>query len=186
MAYRIVDVALPRLEGRHPFVLAIEAPSDNPRPLGLALDWLEITRAGGDGRFLPSALLLACACLAGLVAFLAPRLAGASPGLSLLHAVLVSLAILLGSMHDPMAAERILREGTPVYLLVAALVVLLRSRRLRAALGVHSLALSGSLAILTLVALAIRLTLLLHPQFYYPDVRVHGLFAWELARGTGE
>ncbi len=32
------------------------------------------------------------------------------------------------------------------------------------------------------VALAVRLTLLLHPQFYYPDVRIHGLFAWELAR----
>jgi len=41
---------------------------------------------------------------------------------------------------------------------------------------------AGALTTVTLAALAIRLTLLLHPQFYYPDVKVHGLFAWELAR----
>jgi hypothetical protein len=181
--YRIVDVPLPRLEGRHPFVLAIEAPSDNPRPLGLALDWMELTHASGDGHFLPSAPLLACACLAGLVAFLAPRLVGASPGLSLLNAVLVSLAILLGSARDPVAAERILHDGAPVYAFVSVLMtVLLRWRRSRASLGVEPPSVAGSLAVLTLAALAIRLALLLHPQFYYPDVKVHGLFAWELAR----
>lgn len=181
--YRIVDVPLPRLEGRHPFVLAIEAPSDNPRPLGLALDWLEITRASGDARFVPSVAMLARAVLVGAAAYLAPRLAGAAPVVSLVHALVVSLMIFLGSARDPMAAERILREGVPVYALVSVLMVLLlRWRRCCAALGLESPAVAGALATLTLVALAVRLTLLLHPQFYYPDVKVHGLFAWELAR----
>src|SRR4029079_11699354 len=36
--------------------------------------------------------------------------------------------------------------------------------------------------ILPLPALALRLVILLHPQFYYPDVRVHALFAWQLGR----
>ena len=181
--YRIVEVPLPRLEGRHPFVLAIEAPSDNPRPLGLALDWMEITRASGDARFVPSVTMLARAVLVGVAAFLAPRLAGAAPVVSLVHALVVSLAIFLGSARDPVAAERILREGVPVYAVVSVLMaVLLRWRRCRAALGVESPSVTGALAVLTLAALAVRLTLLLHPQFYYPDVKVHGLFAWELAR----
>jgi hypothetical protein len=181
--YRIVDVALPRLEGRHPFVLSIEAPSDNPRPLGLALDWLEITRASDSARFLPPAGMLARGSLIGLMACLAPRLAGAPLVLSLVHSLLISLAILFGSARDPMAAERILREGTAVYAAVAVVgVLLLRWRRGRAALGLDSPRLAGALATIVLVALAIRLVLLLHPEFYYPDVKVHGLFAWELAR----
>jgi hypothetical protein len=181
--YRIVDVPLPRLEGRHPFVLAIEAPSDNPRPLGVALDWMEITRASNEGRFLPQPSMLARAVLAGLLAFLAPRLAGAPLIPSLAHSLWISVAVFLGSARDPVAAERILREGVPVYLVVSVLVTfLLRWRRVRVALGVESQATAGGLAIVALIALAIRLTLLLHPQFYYPDVKVHGLFAWELAR----
>jgi hypothetical protein len=181
--YRVVDVPLPRLEGRHPFVLSIESHSDNPRPLGMALDWMEITRAGTSARLLPPVSMLARASLAGLLAFLAPRLAGAPFVFSLVHSFLISLAVFLGSLRDPMAAERILREGTPVYAVVSVLaILLLRWRRVRAALGFDSPALAGALAILVLVALAIRLALLLHPQFFYPDVKVHGLFAWELAR----
>ena len=181
--YRVVDVPLPRLEGRHPFVLSIESHSDNPRPLGMALDWMELTRASSDARFLPSAAMLARAALTGAAAYLAPRLAGAAPVVSLVHAGLMVVAILLGSARDPIAAERILREGAPVYGVVAIVaVLLLRWRRGRAALGFDSPALAGALALLVLVALAIRLALLLHPQFFYPDVKVHGLFAWELAR----
>ena len=181
--YRTVDVPLPRLEGGHPFVLSIDAPSDNPRPLGLALDWMEVARAISAGRFLPPATMLARAALAGLLAFLAPRLSGAPFVGSLVHSLLIALAIFLGSARDPMAAERILREGVPVYAVVSVLVtLLLRWRRCRAVLGLESPPIAGALAILTLVSLAIRLTLLLHPQFFYPDVKVHGLFAWELAR----
>lgn len=181
--YRVVDVPLPRLEGRHPFVLSIEAPSDNPRPLGLALDWMELESAAGDARLAPPRSMLVAAALVGAVAYAAPRLAGAVPVLAIGHAGLMVLAIALGCGRDPMAAERILREGTAVYAVVAIVAVsILRWRRSRAALGVPSSAVAGVLAALVLVALAVRLTLLLHPQFFYPDVKVHGLFAWELAR----
>ena len=40
----------------------------------------------------------------------------------------------------------------------------------------------GALVLIVLGALTLRLAMLLHPQFYYPDVRVHALFAWQLAR----
>jgi hypothetical protein len=181
--YRIVEVALPHLEGRHPFVLSLEAPSANPRPLGVALDWMELERATPDARFRPPTSMLLWAALAGAIAYAAPRLAGAVPPVALLHAGLMVLAVLIGSARDPMAAERILREGSPAYAVIAtAAVLILRWRRSRAALGVESSAVAGVLTSLVLVALAVRLALLLHPQFYYPDVKVHGLFAWELAR----
>jgi hypothetical protein len=57
-----------------------------------------------------------------------------------------------------------------------------RWRRLGEALAIHSASAAGVLATITLAALAVRLVLLLHPQFYYPDVKVHALFAWQLAR----
>ena len=86
--YRIVDVPLPRQEGRHPFVLSIEAPSDNPRPLGLALDWMELESAGGDARLVPPRSMLFAA--PGSVAYAAPRVAGAGPVLALGPAALWS------------------------------------------------------------------------------------------------
>jgi hypothetical protein len=44
------------------------------------------------------------------------------------------------------------------------------------------IAIAGALAAGVLLALAVRLVVLLHPQFYYPDVKVHSLVAWQLAR----
>jgi len=41
---------------------------------------------------------------------------------------------------------------------------------------------AGVLVLLVLVGLAVRLAIVLHPRFYYPDVRVHAQFAWELGR----
>ena len=184
--YRIVETVLPALEGRHPFVLSIESASANPRPLGVALDWMELDRSSvsaGGARFAPPLSMMLRAAAVAAVAFGALRLAGAAPLLAIVHAVLMILALAIGSARDPMAAERILREGTAVYAAVAAVAVgLCRWPRARRLLGIESPRVASALAGLVLVALAVRLLLLLHPQFFYPDVKVHGLFAWELAR----
>ena len=182
--YRVVETVLPALEGRHPFVLSIDAASSNPRPLGVALDWMELDRgSASEGRFVPPLSMVVRAAAVAAVAFGALRLAGAAPLLAIVHAALVILALGIGSARDPMAAERILREGAAVYAAVAAVAVgLCRWPRARRALGIESPRVAGALAALVLVALGVRLVLLLHPQFFYPDVRVHGLFAWELAR----
>lgn len=181
--YRIEEVVLPRLEGRHPFVLSLESQSANPRPLGVAIDWLELDRAGGEARFRAPLSMAARAALVAAMAYGAPRLAGGAPLLAVVNAVALLIALLAGAVRDPMATERILREGSAVYTVVALLTVLLsRWRRSRAAMGVDAAGVAGALAAIVLVALAVRLVLLLHPQFYYPDVKVHGLFAWELAR----
>jgi len=183
--YRITETALPHLEGRHPFVLSIESASANPRPLGVALDWMELERgpSPGSARFVPPSPMMLRAAAVAAVAYGALRLAGAAPLLSIVHAALVLLAMAAGCWRDPMAAERILREGTPVYAAVASVAVgVCRWPGSRRLLGIDSARVAGALAGLVLAALAVRLVLLLHPQFFYPDVKVHGLFAWELAR----
>src|SRR5204862_4160455 len=61
-------------------------------------------------------------------------------------------------------------------------VALARGRGTRRALSIDDTNAAGALVTIVLAALGLRLVVLLHPQFYYPDVRVHALFAWQLAR----
>jgi hypothetical protein len=183
-AYRTITVDLPEMDDRAPFVLGIDAASADPRPLGIAIDWLEIARTSGAARFaLLVSTRLALVALV-LLAYGAPRLAGASTRASSLHAGAVLAAATAGCFWDVLAAERIVGHGVPVYLGVALVAVgLARWRRSRAALQVPDAGpVAGLLVIVVLAALAVRLVILLHPQFYYPDVRVHALFAWQLAR----
>ena len=179
--YRTMDLPLPPAPSPGPLTITIQTSSVNPRPLGLALDWLEIVR--GEGRFTLTqghALRLALVVAA---AFAFPLLAGAPRGWAVTHAVIVLALATIGTAWDVIASERIAAEGAPVYLATGALVAwAARSRRLLPALQVDSSRVAGALALTTLCALALRLVLVLHPQFYYPDVKVHALFAWQLAR----
>jgi hypothetical protein len=183
VAYRVIGADLPPMEGRTPFVLTIDSTSADPRPLGLALDWLQIERTSPTARFdLLGATRLAL-LLVVIVAFVAPRLAGASARAAALHGSALASAAMVGCAWDVLATERIAREGWAVYAALAVLAVLFaRGRRSRKALEIPDPAVAGALVILVLAALALRLVILLHPGFYYPDVRVHALFAWQLAR----
>lgn len=181
--YPVLEFALPALEGRAPFSLLIDAPSANRLPLGIAMDWLEVERAGEDARFgLPARLPLALAA-AVLASFAAVLVAGGGLVSALTLGAGLVAAASLGVAADVLAAERILREGWGVFVAVATLATLfVRVPRARRALDVVSPAAAGGLVLLVLVALAVRLVLLLHPGFYYPDVRVHAMFAWQVAR----
>lgn len=183
IAYRVIDVDLPFLEGRTPFGLTIDSSSPDKRPLGVALDWMEVQRLSPHARFALRTPTLLGLLLVALLAFLAPRLAGASTPAAALHAVAITGMAAVGCWWDILAAERIVREGGGVYAGVALVAVLLaRWPRSRRALQVTDARVAGALVTLVLAALALRLVILLHPQFYYPDVRVHALFSWQLAR----
>ena len=182
-AYPLLEVALPTLEGRHPFVLSIEAPSELDRPLGIALDWMELVPRAGTRLALPGSALVRFG-LAALAAFLLPRLAGARSIAAAVHGLgLVALGA-WGAQRNVLAFERVLREGLAAYLVVgfAALGIVILSR-FHSMLGHEKRStVAGGLVICVLVAMAVRLAILLHPQFYYPDVRVHSTFALLLAR----
>lgn len=181
--YLVLEFPLPSLQGRAPFELLIDAPSANRAPLGMAMDWLEIERRGEEARFkLLPRVPLALAAVA-LVAFGSVLVAGGVFASALALGAGVVVAATAGIAADVLAVERILREGWSVFVVVALLgTLLVRVPRLRSALDVVSPAVAGALVGLVLVALAVRLVLLLHPGFYYPDVRIHAMFAWQVAR----
>jgi hypothetical protein len=181
--YRILEFPLPSLEGRGPFVLGLQAASERTGPWSLAFDWIEIERRAPGARFGLLFSTRALMVLAVLVALLAPWLGGLDPRWALAHGVALLAAATWGAHHDILAVERILREGAAVYTVMAALAVaLVRWPRTRQSLGIATPWVAGGLVLLALVALDLRLVILLHPRFYYPDVRVHAQFAWELGR----
>src|SRR4029079_3239464 len=117
----------------------------------------------------------------------------------LLHAALVLAAAGFGCARDVVDTDRIVREGALAYLLVAlpGLLLVRRAPRRRALRGLlrgrgpparrffaldDTRRAGAALVLLMLVALALRMVLLLHPQFFYPDVRVHANMAWQLHR----
>jgi len=181
--YRVLEFALPAPGARRPFVLSLQAASENASPWSLAFDWVEIDRRASDARFGLLAATRLFIVVVVLVALLAPLLAGLDLRWSLAHAAVVLVAASWGFQHDVLAAERVLRDGVAAYA-AAGLVALaaMRGAPARRALGVGTPWVAGGLVLLVLVALAIRLAILLHPRFYYPDVRVHAQFAWELGR----
>jgi hypothetical protein len=186
--YRVLEIPLPTLDGRAPFRLEILASSINPRPLGVAIDWLEIKRSSVNGSFYLNRNFSLFQALLIAAAYLLPRWAGSTRAVSAIHAGLVLGSIAVGTAWDVLAAERILRLGTAAYIGTGLLALALVSwSRARKGLDIdtdapHGREAAGVLVVIVLCAIAFRLALLLHPQFYYPDVRVHALFAWQLAR----
>ena len=182
LPYRIESVPLPRLDGAEAFRLVIQSSSENPRPLGVALDWLEIERAG-SARITPPTGMRWRGALIVVAAFALPWLLGSLP-LSIGHAGVTVVALALGTWVHPIASERVLREGAAIYVAVALGTVVLLSvlRRRDASNSSLTPTVSAALAVVVLVGLALRLAILLHPQFFYPDVRVHAAFARGLAR----
>jgi len=175
--YRIETVPLPPLVGSASLALGLQTTSENPRPLGVALDWLEI-EAPGPGHILPQAGMRWRSLTVVLAALIVPWLLAARR-LATLHALLMAGAIAWGTALHPVAAERILREGAWVYVVVAlaTLAGLGLAPARSGATGV-----GAGLATVVMAGLAVRLALLLHPQFFYPDVRVHAVFARAFAR----
>ena len=157
----------------------------NPRPLGVALDWLELER-GERRRAAHAGHALLRWRPSWRRRLRVPRLAARAPRLAVGRACRDRARHRrCGTACDVMASERILREGAPIYVVDgsagpssrrggaagrAALARGLARRRRRPRRSSCS------------CALAVRLVLLLHPQFYYPDVQ--GPRALRLAAGA--
>ncbi len=178
-AYRIEEIALPELRGDHTFAADLEIATQSKRPLGVAVDWIEVVP--GAARVHSTRTTRTRVLAVVLVAFAIPAAAGGALWLAAAHAAFAALAIATGLVVDMLATERILRLGLPIYLLVGILTLfILRLPAGRRALLVDS-RWAGTLAVTVLLALAIRSSFL-HPSYYYPDVRVHARFAHLLAR----
>jgi hypothetical protein len=180
VAYRIVEVPLPPLAGRRPLEIALVTRPSGGGELGVALDWLEVVPGPAGFRATGGHLGAAAAAVAAVGLCLAA--AGARARWVLAAALLVAAAAAAGTARHIVAAERILRLGTPsLAVLAAGLALALRLPAVARGLGLDA----GRRPLLTgacLAALMGRLVVLLHPQFFYPDVRVHAMFLWVLVR----
>jgi len=181
--YRVYDIPLPPQEGRHPFTLTLRAAVGNDRPLGVALDWLQLERGEQGARFRLAPPTRSRATLVALATAAAVLVAGAPATLSLTYGAGVAVLTAMGVHAAPLAADRVLREGASSYVAVAVLLaLLLRIPASRRWLGVPTPRAAVALTALALAALAVRLAIVLHPLHFYPDVHVHALFATALAR----
>ena len=178
IAYKEIEIRLPSLQGRRPFVVMMESSSQDTRPLGLAVDWLRLER-GGTGRLRPltsHALLFALVIAFG---YALPRLTGVSLRWAALHSgALVLLGAALGAI-DFLAFERIIRDGWMPYVFASLVAAGFAWWARRAGVS-HDIA--GLLCLLVLIALGLRLALLLHPRFFYPDMAIHGTVAYVLSK----
>jgi hypothetical protein len=165
--YRVLEFALPPLDARAPLEIEIHSVSVSERPLGLAIDWIEIVPSRPFSLLTRTRLALLAMALAGMAAVL---LAGGGLRLATGLGLATALAGAWGVAADAVASERIVREGWAAYVVVAAVACgILRWPRARRALSVDPGAWTGALVALVLAALAIRLVIVLHPGFYYPD-----------------
>lgn len=181
--YSIREVRLPRLNGSAPSEIELQALSSHPRPLGIALDWIELERSPGHGAWITAPASLARALALSLGVWLLLVMAGASPGAAFAAGLGLVATATAGLAHDPLAAERVLRLGLGPMLFVAGVSVMLgRSRKAANALGLGAGATLAALTGIVTVAMLFRALLLFHPEFFYPDVRIHAVFARELGK----
>lgn len=186
--YTVREIALPRGAGSTPLQIDLQSLSSNPRPLGIAVDWVEIERTPGAGAWAtaPATRWRALGLTLGL--WLLLLAAGAGRSAALAAGFVLAATVGAGLAHDPLAAERVLRLGLWPILGVAGLsVVLGRSRKAETVLGLGPGATLAGLTTLVALAMLFRAVLLFHPDFFYPDVRIHAVFARELGKlGIGE
>jgi hypothetical protein len=178
--YRILEYPLPALDGRAPLAIEIHATSASPRPLGLAIDWIEVIPARPLALLATTRLQLAAVAL---IALGTVWIVGGGVRLATAMGLVLATLGACGVALDAIATERILREGWATFAFVSAVTcAALGWPCSRRAISVERGPWCGALAALVLIALAVRLVIVLHPGFYYPDVKVHALFAWQLAR----
>ena len=147
--------------------------SSDPRPLGLALDWLRIVPSG-PVLPAPAAFLYLLGTVLGLYLF--PRLIGFSPRVSLSIALGGAVLLAIGTAFHKLAwlqASTQLGLRTHVISFIVIAFCLVRRRNPDSAFS-HPLARWAMLAFY--VGTTVRLLALFHPDFYYPDVRTHSKF----------
>lgn len=158
------------------FRAQILSQSLDPRPLGLALDWMQIEPAPGWGSILPTprAFLALLGFVALFVAY--PRLLGfrAPVSFAIGAGAAVTLA-LLAAWNKLWPVHAVLTLGARPYAAAVLLAVFFQWRRRRPGSAfAHPLARWALLIVFA--GMAIRLIGLFHPDFYYPDVRTHSKF----------
>jgi hypothetical protein len=163
-------------EGRGPFELDLVSRSEDPRPLGIALDWMQIRPSLRWGSALPTLPALLWMLSWPLASYLVARLLAFDRR----AAFLMALAVLAGQgatavSHKLWPAHVASTLGFRAHAVTIAVALFLRWRR-TAPDSVFAAPLARYAVIAACAGLLVRLFGLFHPDFYYPDVRTHSKF----------
>ncbi|MFQ5789798.1 MAG: hypothetical protein ACE5JI_04905, partial [Acidobacteriota bacterium] len=161
-----------------PLTLDFLADSPDPRPLGLAFDWLRVEPGPGSTPLLPTATALGylLGVILGLYAF--PRLFGFSSGRSL--AVALGGAVVLAAMaatHKLAPVHMATTLGLRPHAFALMALVFFHFRR-RSEDSAFSRPVARWVLLAFYLGTTVRLLALFHPEFYYPDVRTHSKFVY--------
>jgi hypothetical protein len=158
------------------FELGLVSSSEDPRPLGLALDWMSVRPSGGLLPAIPTASAF-LALLSWVAAFyflpavlgLGSRTAFACGAAAAAGLTGIALAHKLWAVHAAMTLG--LRAHA-----VTLLLALFYSWRRRRKGSFFAEPLARWAVLIAFAGMAVRLFALFHPDFYYPDVRTHSKF----------
>lgn len=158
------------------FQLALVSKSNDPRPLGIALDWMLVRPACSFGALLPAPTAFAWLLSWVLAFYLVPRLLGIGRRTALLIGLGAMAALSSAAAANPLWPVHVCSTlGLRYHGLALALSAFFRIRR-RSEGSFFSRPEAKWAALIVLFGSAIRLFALFHPDFYYPDVRTHSKF----------
>ena len=167
---------------RHPspgggvFELGLVSSSEDPRPLGLALDWMSVRPSGGFLSVIPTAPAFVALFSWVAVSYFLPLALGLGDRISLAFGGAAAASLVAAALaHKLWPVHASMTLGIRAH--VATLLLLLFfswSRRRKGSFFAEPLA---RWAVLVVCAgMAVRLFALFHPDFYYPDVRTHSKY----------
>ncbi len=174
------DFALRRFRSANhesgPFELGLVSSSEDPRPLGLALDWMSVRPSGGIVSVIPTAPAW-LALLSWVVAFYAlPRLLGLGERVALGFGAGAAACLTAAAVaHKLWPVHAAMTLGLRAHL-VLLLLFLFDAWRRKTNGSFFAEPLARWAVLVVCAALAVRLFALFHPDFYYPDVRTHSKF----------
>jgi hypothetical protein len=158
------------------FELGLVSSSDDPRPLGLALDWMQLRPARDFGAILPSAGALVWMLSWVLSFYVVPRVVGLGWRVATISsASAAAVLVALTAVHKLWPVHASAALGLRTHAIVALLVSFFLLRQ-RARGSAFAMPLARWAVFIVYVGLAVRLFVLFHPDFYYPDVRTHSKF----------
>ncbi len=158
------------------FELGLVSSSEDPRPLGLALDWMSVHPSGGFLSVIPTAPAL-LALLSWVVLFYClPRALGLGERISLAFGAAAAVSLVVAALAHklwPLHASMTLGLRPHVVML---LLVLFHAWRRKKRGSFFAEPLARWAVLIVCAGMAVRLFALFHPDFYYPDVRTHSKF----------
>jgi len=158
------------------FELGLVSSSEDPRPLGLALDWMAVRPSNGFLSVIPTAPAF-LALLSWVAAFyFLPRALGLGERVSLAFGGAAAVALVAAALvHKLWPVHVSMTLGLRAHAVTFLLALFYSWRRKRKG-SFFAEPLARWAVLIVCAGMALRLFALFHPDFYYPDVRTHSKF----------